>query len=87
MARYEFSFVVTDVELSEEVRKRVGRAVALAAAAELGNAVPPEAATAPAIFNESLIQHWIGIPAVIEFAEELGSRPDPLPSNPSRSSG
>jgi hypothetical protein len=40
MSRFEFLLVVTQVELTEEQRLRVGRAVALAGAAELGAALP-----------------------------------------------
>jgi hypothetical protein len=68
MSRYEFSFVVTEVELSEEQRRRVGRAVALAGAAELSDALPAEAVTAPVgIEDARLVRYWCGIPPVIEF--------------------
>jgi len=70
MSRYEFSFVVTEVELSEEQRLRVGRAVALAGAAELSDALPPQAVTAP-VETEDLrfTRFWCGIPRVIELSE------------------
>jgi hypothetical protein len=67
VSRYEFSFVVTDVELSEEQRLRVGRAVALAGAAELGEALPPDAVSAPQELSERLYRFWCGIPPVIEL--------------------
>jgi hypothetical protein len=68
MSRYEFSFVVTEVELSEEQRRRVGRAVALAGAAELSDALPAQAVTAPvAIDDARFVRFWCGIPPVIEF--------------------
>jgi hypothetical protein len=68
MSRYEFSFVVTEVELSEEQRQRVGRAVALAGAAELSDALPPEAVTAPVPTEDLLLKrYWCGIPPRIEF--------------------
>jgi hypothetical protein len=72
MSRYEFSFVVTEVELSEEQRQRVGRAVALAGAAELSEAVPPGAVTAPVDSEDAWHSvYWLGIPRVIEFPPSL----------------
>jgi hypothetical protein len=70
MSRYEFSFVVTDVELSEEQRLRVGRAVALAGATELGMDLPAEAVSAPVQLDARLVRFWCGIPPVIEIAPE-----------------
>lgn len=67
MSRYEFLFVVTDVELSDEVRLRVGRAVAMAGAAELASALPPEATSAPVQLDERLYKVWCGIPREIAF--------------------
>jgi hypothetical protein len=68
MSRYEFRFVVTEVELSDEQRRRVGRAVALAGAAELGDALPAEAVTAPVATEDfRVVRYWCGIPPVIEF--------------------
>ena len=78
MSRYEFSFVVTEVELSEEVRARVGRAVALAGAAALGSALPDDAVSAPLVHNEFLIRHWCGIPTVIELPAKV-QEPQPSP--------
>jgi hypothetical protein len=70
MSRYEFSFVVTEVELSEEQQLRVGRAVTLAGAAELGAALPPGAVTAPLELSERLYKFWCGIPPVLEIPPE-----------------
>lgn len=70
MSRYEFSFVVTEVELSEEQRLGVGRAIALAGAAELGAALPPGAVSAPVTLDERLSRFWCGIPPVIELSHE-----------------
>jgi hypothetical protein len=67
MSRYEFTFLVTDVELSEEERLRVGRAVAMAGAAELGAALPPEAVSAPVQLDERLYKVWCGIPREVAF--------------------
>jgi hypothetical protein len=73
MSRYEFSFVVTEVELSEEQRRRVGRAVALAGAAELSQALPTQAVTAPVeTADVRLVRYWCGIPPVIELPAEAG---------------
>lgn len=78
MSRYEFSFVVTEVELSEEVRARVGRAVALAGAEALGSALPDGAVSALLAQDEFVIRHWCGIPAVIELpARVLEPQPSP----------
>jgi hypothetical protein len=50
----------------------VGRAVALAGAAELSDALPPQAVTAP-VETEDLrfTRFWCGIPPVIELPEGL----------------
>jgi hypothetical protein len=71
LSRYEFSFVVTDVELSEEDRERVGRAVALAGAAELGSALPANAVAAPVANHGFLVRHWIGTPQLIELPQDV----------------
>lgn len=67
MSRYEFSFVVTEVELSEEQRIRVGREVAMAGAAALADALPADAVSAPVTRDEYLLRYWCGIPPAIEF--------------------
>jgi len=60
MARYEFKFVVTDAELSDEHQQRVGRAVAEAGALAVASATPPNALTVPYAINH----WWCGIPPV-----------------------
>lgn len=60
MARYEFRFIVTDAELSEEHQRKVGQAVAEAGALALAAAVPAEALTVR--FAENV--WWRGIPPV-----------------------
>jgi hypothetical protein len=76
MSRYEFSFVVTNVELTEEVRTRVGRAVALAGAEALGAELPADAVSAPVWVDEFIRRHWIGIPPVrVVLPEDVGEAP------------
>jgi hypothetical protein len=66
MARYEFKFVVSDVEISTEHQKKVSQAVAQAGALALAEAMPPHAVSV-----EYLLNHWwCGIPAV-EVLEQL----------------
>lgn len=77
MSRYEFSFVVTEVELSEEQRLKVGRAIAMAGAAELGTELPAAAVSAPLQLDERLVRFWCGIPPVIELPPGL-ERPEGL---------
>jgi hypothetical protein len=60
MARYEFRFIVTDAELSEEHRRKVSQAVAEAGALALASATPPEAVTV----RVSDYVLWRGIPPV-----------------------
>ncbi|HEY1917022.1 MAG TPA: hypothetical protein VGH27_15740 [Streptosporangiaceae bacterium] len=60
MARYEFTFVVTDVELSDEHRQKVSQAVAEAGALALASATPPDAVTVRV--SEYVL--WRGIPPV-----------------------
>ncbi len=60
MGRYEFKFVVTDTELSEEHQRKVGQAVAEAGALALGELVPADAVTVRWGPN----QWWRGIPPV-----------------------
>jgi hypothetical protein len=45
MARYEFRFVVTDTELSEEHQQHVGQAIAEAGALAIASVVSPNAVT------------------------------------------
>ena len=69
MSRYEFSFVVTEVELSEEQRLKVGRAIAMAGAAELGTETSRELQSQHHFsFDERLVRFWCGIPPVIELS-------------------
>jgi hypothetical protein len=70
MAKYEFSFVVTEVDLSPE-QVRVGRAVALAGAAELGEALPADAVSAPVELDAFHVRYWCGIPRVLEFPPNI----------------
>jgi len=58
MARYEFKFIVTDTELSEEHQRKVGQAVAEAGALALAGITPAEAVTV----SLGLHRWWIGLP-------------------------
>jgi hypothetical protein len=60
MARYEFKFVVTDADLSDEHQRKVGQAVAEAGALALAGATPAEAVTV----RFGLNVWWRGIPPV-----------------------
>ena len=60
MARYEFRFIVTDTELSEEHQRKVGQAVAEAGALALAGATPADAVTV----NFGLNRWWRGYPPV-----------------------
>jgi len=62
MSRYEFLFVVTEVELSDQQWPRVGRAAAMAGEAELAAAVPADAVSGPLALDERLGSYWCGIP-------------------------
>lgn len=77
MSRYEFSFVVTDVELSEDEKTRVSRAVALAGATVLASSLPAGAVTAPVVHEHYFRKIWCGIPAFIEFPGEVRESQDP----------
>jgi len=79
MSRYEFSFIVTDVELSEAEKVRVSRAVALAGAAELGSVLPDQAVSAPLVQDDFIRRMWWGIPAVIELPKHVADNPQPSP--------
>jgi hypothetical protein len=76
MPKYEFTFVVTDVELSEEQRDKVDRAVVLAGTAALGSALPTDAVSAPLISDEFIRRHWCGgiPPADLRVPSEVLSR-------------
>ena len=58
MAKHEFRFIVTDVELSTEHEQRISRAVAQAAALALAEVTPANAVTVPLGRNI----WWRGIP-------------------------
>ena len=76
MARYEFRFVVTDTELSEEHQQKVGRAIAEAGALAITDLTPPDAITV----NYRPNQWWYGRPpepvlvALGEWAEQIQVR-------------
>lgn len=72
MARYEFRFVVTDTELSEEHQQRVGQAIAEAGALALAGSTPLDAVTVRIGPN----QWWRGFPPVTVFQalEEAAAR-------------
>ncbi|WP_031523577.1 hypothetical protein [Streptomyces sp. NRRL F-5123] len=57
-SKYEFKFVLTDVELTEEQQERVGRAVAQAGALALGDLLPKDSLMVPVRSNV----YWHGIP-------------------------
>jgi hypothetical protein len=65
MAKYEFKFVLTDVELSEDDEARVSRAIAQAAAAAVADLAPAESTV---IFRRPIL--WQGIPPS-EFSEAV----------------
>ena len=65
MAKHEFRFVVTDVELTEEDRERVNQAISQAAAFALADQTPPNAVSYQ--FRNIL---WRGIPPV-ELQQQL----------------
>jgi hypothetical protein len=65
MATHEFTFIVTDVELSENEQARISQAVAQAAAFALADITPPDALTVPIARNI----WWRGIPATEIFSE------------------
>lgn len=78
MARYEFRFVVTDAELSEEHQRKVGQAVAEAGALALAGAAPADAVTV----NYGINRWWRGYPpveineALQEFAAQKAGEED-----------
>ena len=58
MPRYEFKFIVTDTELSEDHQRKVGQAVAEAGALALAGVTPEEAVTV----RLGVHRWWIGLP-------------------------
>ena len=69
MARYEFRFVVTDTELSEEHQQKVSRAVAEAGALALASATPFGAVTVP--YGPNRLWRGIPPPEIYEALEEI----------------
>ncbi len=69
MAKYEFRFIVTDVDLSQEVQENVSRAVAQAGALALAEHTPADAVTIP--LSDRVL--WRGIPPEVEFAGLQGA--------------
>jgi hypothetical protein len=67
MARYQFRFVVTDTELSEEHQQKVGQAIAEAGALAIATVTSPDAVTVR--YGPNL--WWRGIPPV-EIQQALG---------------
>lgn len=68
--RWQFVFEVTDVDLSDpQLRDRVARAVTLAGAAALGDALPGDFATERVGGAEDpfLVRHICGLPPFIEI--------------------
>ncbi|WP_418957967.1 hypothetical protein [Streptomyces tritici] len=57
-SKHEFTFVLTDVELTDEQQERVSRAVAQAGALALGELLPKDSLTVPVRANV----WWHGIP-------------------------
>lgn len=68
MARYEFRFVVTDAELSQEQRRKVSQAIAEAGSLAVAAQTPREALTvvgeSDARFGPGVPWIWRGIPPV-----------------------
>jgi hypothetical protein len=72
MARYEFRFIVTDTELSEEHQQKVGQAVAEAGALALAGATPADAVTV----NYGINRWWRGYPPaeIYQALQEIGAQ-------------
>ena len=72
MARYEFRFVVTDTELSEEDQQKVSQAVAEAGALAMASATPFGAVTVPIGLNVL----WRGLPPpeIYDALKEVAAR-------------
>ena len=65
MARYEFRFVVSDIELKPEQHEQISRAVAQAASLALAEVTPANAVTVPLGLNI----WWRGIPPEVAFGQ------------------
>lgn len=74
MARYEFRFIVTDAELSEEQQRKVSQAVAEAGTLAVAAQTPREALTVVGashpLYGPGVPWIWRGIPPVT-IGEEL----------------
>jgi hypothetical protein len=72
MAKYEFRFIVTGVELPDHVQETMSRAIAEAGAVALGELNPPTATTLPAGRNI----WWRGIPSpeLVKAVEQMVQR-------------
>ena len=72
MARYEFKFVVSDVQLAKEHEERIGQAVAQAAALALAQVTPDDAVTIKFGAN----QWWRGRPpeALLKQLQEAAAQ-------------
>lgn len=68
VAKYEFKFVITDVELSKEVQARVGQAVAQAGALALAEITPPEAITVG--IGRNIWWRGIPVPDLVQAIQE-----------------
>jgi len=72
MARkYEFKFVVTDVEMSPELHERIGQAVASAGALALADFAPPEAVTVKV--GKNLWWRGIPVPDLVRALQEMAA--------------
>ena len=71
MARYEFRFIVTEAELSEEHQRKVGQAVAEAGALALAVATPAEAVTVE--FARNIWWRGIPPPEIYQALEEAAA--------------
>jgi hypothetical protein len=73
MARYEFRFIVTDVELSEEHQRKVSQSIAEAGSLAVAAQTPRGALTvvgeSPALHGPDWPWIWCGLPPVTIGAE------------------
>jgi hypothetical protein len=72
MARYEFRFIVTDTELSEEHQQKVGQAVAEAGALALAALTPKDAVTVR--YGRNLWWRGIPPPEIIQALEGVAAQ-------------
>ena len=77
MSKYQFTFIVTDVELSPEVEQQISQAVGQAGALALAEVTPPDALTV--MYRRNV--WWRGLPPaeltrlVGDVAEEKAGNP------------